>query len=219
MTPDPTAAVIHTLGELDNTPAGQPAPVTLTGPTTPPYDHISAALDRAHRIGLTTHTITTDGTVHTITNAVRALAAELGYNWRGHPYAGRHEPHNRVRTVDRNSRLYWHLRATKVAGLPDNDITLLHNALNLPEPDRDFERSCDELDEHNAANARHNLTGIDPATGATWQIIGPPGLHWPAFTVKTTLPDGRELTSRADLRDYITTHLANILATQEEPQS
>jgi hypothetical protein len=214
--PDPFAKVIYTLGELDDVPIGVAAPVKLTGPVTPPYDEIGAALDVAHRHALKTFEVKTDGRVRQVSEAVDKIASELGYRWEGHPYAGRYQPHPRVRQVERDIRFEWHLRTLILAGLPDLEVRELHQALRLPDRDPEFWRGCDDLDRRNEEASRANLSG--ETDGTRWEIRGPLGFHWPVFTLHATEEDGRELSGKMDLRDYVAAHLDRLRADAEAEQ-
>ncbi len=211
--PDQNAPVIHTLGELDGVPEGVAVPVKLDGPTNPPYDDLGGALDRAHRIGLKVFQIVTDGYPRHVTKAVRVIASELGYHHVGHLASGRHQPDDRVQKIARDVRLEGHLRVLKLAGLDADDVDLLHAALQLPARDETselLEQAQDELDERNRQTLAKNMSGTDDATGATWQLKGPAGLHWPVLTLTATLPDGREVTGPLDMRAYVGQRLAEL---------
>jgi hypothetical protein len=208
-TPDPEAAVIHSRGELDGVTPGVAVRVKMTGPTTPPYDTVGGCLDRAYRNSFTTHTVTTDGLTRDVHAAVRAIAAELNYHHQGHPHAGRHQPDGRMRQIDRDIRLEWHLRVLKLAGLDAEDVQVLHDALDLPAREPDWWDGCDRLDERNRQTRLSWTTGTDPGTGAQWRITHPDS--YPVVTISATLPDGREVTGKMDLRDYVGQHVARLM--------
>lgn len=206
--PDPEAPVIYSRGELDGVTPGVAVRVKMTGPTTPPYDMVGGCLDRAYRNSFTTPTVTTDGHARRVGDAVRAIAAELNYHHEGHPHAGRHQPDSRMRKIDRDIRLEWHLRVLKLAGLDAEDVRTLHDAMELPVRDPDWEEGCDRLDEMNRQTHISWMTGTDPGTGARWKIVSPDS--YPVITLSATLPDGSEVTGKMDLRDYIGQHIARM---------
>lgn len=209
--PDPSAAVIQSLGELDGVPEGVAVRVKMDGPTTPPYDEVGGALDRAHRQGLKTYEVLTDGGTRRVGAAAAAIAHELDYRHLGHLVSGRHQPDDRMQKIDRDLRLEWHLRTLRLAGLDAEDSETLRIALGLRETDQQFEQSCDEMDERNRRVTESWLSGVDARTGAEWKIQGPLGFRWKAFTLTATLPDGRVVSGKANLSDYVGDHLARLI--------